>query len=275
MFTRADKGNTTVAMNILEYNEKMNTLLTDKQIYILEQKDPTNKMTNDLRTLLKRWKAGGFIEEFVYKRLLTTDGILPRAYGLPKIHKNGYPLRIIVSLIDSPLYSLANFLHKILINTIEVPFSHIKNSFKLVKKLSNVELNEYYTISLDVISLFTNIPLELAINSILNRWDRISVSTKIPRDKFINGIKLIINSTFFTFDKKIYRQIFGTPIGSPLSPVIADLVMRDLETQALNKLHFETKIYVRYVDDILMATPNNQVENTLKVFNSFHERLQF
>jgi len=268
MFTKADKGNTTVAMNVLEYKDKMNILLSDEQTYALIEKDPINKITSNLKVLLKRWKTKGFIEEFVYKRLLTTDGLLSRAYGLPKIHKNGCPLRIIVSSIDSPLHSLSNFLHKILINAVEVPSSHIKNSFELVNKLSNTTLKPNYTvISLDVVSLFTNIPMQLAVNSILKRWDRISNSTKITQEEFVNGIKLIINSTFFTFDNRVYKQIFGTPMGSPLSPIIADLVMRDLETEALNKLNFETQIYFRYVDDILLAIPNDQIENTVNVFN--------
>jgi len=34
-------------------------------------------------------------------------------YGLLKIHKQGYPLRIIISSMDSPLRNLANYLQKI------------------------------------------------------------------------------------------------------------------------------------------------------------------
>jgi len=36
------------------------------------------------------------IKTYIYKKLMVTDGILPRAYGLTKIHKQGYPLRVIV-----------------------------------------------------------------------------------------------------------------------------------------------------------------------------------
>jgi len=73
----------------------------------------------------------------------------------------------------------------------------------------------------------------------------------------------------------VYKQVFGTPMGSPLSPIIADLVLRDLETKALKTLPFSIPIYFRYVDDILLAAPDDQLFNILDIFNSFHKRLQF
>ena len=45
----------------------------------------------------------------------------------------------------------------------------------------------------------------------------------------------------FTFDKRIYKQEFGTPMGSPLSPIIADLIMKDLE-----RFGHEVPFYYRY-----------------------------
>jgi len=89
---------------------------------------------------------------------MCSDGILPRAYGLPKIHKQDCTFRIIISSIDSPLYSLALFLHRIISGNIPKPFSHIKDSFQLVKKLTNLYIDDNYAlISLDATSLFTNI----------------------------------------------------------------------------------------------------------------------
>jgi len=62
--------------------------------------------------------------------------------------------RIIISSLDSPLYNLTTFLHKILIKNIPVTDSHLNNSFDLVQKLKDVQINDdYILISLDVISL--------------------------------------------------------------------------------------------------------------------------
>ncbi|XP_018375985.1 PREDICTED: uncharacterized protein LOC108769469 [Trachymyrmex cornetzi] len=65
------------------------------------------------------------------------------------------------------------------------------------------------------------------------------------------------------------------PMGSPLSPVIADIVLQDLERKALDTLGFYIPFYVRYVDDIAMGAPFDKTSKILEVFNSFHPRLQF
>ncbi|XP_011687064.1 PREDICTED: uncharacterized protein LOC105449506 [Wasmannia auropunctata] len=74
----------------------MKEMLSDTNTYCTLEKDPTKKLTAELRCLLARWKKNEFISDHTYKTLLTTDGVIPRAYGLPKIHKPNNPLRIIV-----------------------------------------------------------------------------------------------------------------------------------------------------------------------------------
>jgi len=64
-------------------------------------------------------------------------------------------------------------------------------------------------------------------------------------------------------------------MGSPLSPIVADLVLRDLETSAIKKLPFVLPLYRRYVDDILLTASFDQLNTILDTFNSFHDRLQF
>lgn len=64
-------------------------------------------------------------------------------------------------------------------------------------------------------------------------------------------------------------------MGSPLSPIIADIVLQDLESKALQQLKFVPTFYFRYVDDIILTVPSNQIDNTLTMFNSVHDRIKF
>jgi len=64
-------------------------------------------------------------------------------------------------------------------------------------------------------------------------------------------------------------------MGSPLSPMVADLIMQSLELQTINNLSFVPIFYFRYVDDIALAAPSSYLNNLLTKFNSFHPRLKF
>jgi len=57
--------------------------------------------------------------------------------------------------------------------------------------------------------MYSNIPIELALNSVLSRWNLIEKNTSIPIQEFKRAISIILNSTFFKFNDEIYEQIFG------------------------------------------------------------------
>jgi len=217
-----------------------------------------------------------YISATTYRTLYCSDGNLPWAYGLPKVHKPDCPFRIIISSIDSPQYSLSTFLHNIINNGMPKAKTHIDNSFSLFDTLSNLKLeDDTCFISLDAVSLFTNIPIDLAMDCLTKRWNLFSADCKIPKEEFLRVVGLILDSTFFTFDNQVYKQNFGTPMGSPLLPIIADVVMQELETTVLSSVNFPISIHYRYVDDILMAVPYDKIDYIFNAFNNFHPRLQF
>jgi len=86
---------------------------------------------------------------------------------------------------------------------------------------------------------------------------------------------MIVDSTYFTFNKIYYKQIFRTPMGSPLSIILADIILQDVEEVALNRLPVDLPFYFRYVDDIFLAARMNSLNFILKTFNSFHAKLKF
>ncbi|VDN10204.1 unnamed protein product [Dibothriocephalus latus] len=63
--------------------------------------------------------------------------------------------------------------------------------------------------------------------------------------------------TCFTFDGKIYKQVNGTPMCSPISGLIAEAVLQRLES--LVSQHHRPKFWERYVDDTFVVIERAQV----------------
>lgn len=64
-------------------------------------------------------------------------------------------------------------------------------------------------------------------------------------------------------------------MGSPLSPIIADITFQDLENRAVAALPLTLPFYIRYVDDVALAAPPAMFHMIVNTFNSYHPRLQF
>ncbi|KAH6921926.1 hypothetical protein HPB50_006675 [Hyalomma asiaticum] len=105
--TRA-KG--TVVLDRGEYEEKMYNILNDPLHFVKLNRDPTAKSERQLIEQLRTLRNKGSLDQTLYRRLFPSDGATPKIYGLSKVHKDGCPLRPIVSFIGSPTYNLAKFL---------------------------------------------------------------------------------------------------------------------------------------------------------------------
>ena len=129
--------------------------------------------------------------------------------------------------------------------------------------------------SLDVVSLFPSVPYEFVKNSIKKRWKDIKKHTKLPFNEFMKGLEVLMDSLYFQNDEKYFKQINGLPIGLSVSPIIADLVLQDLEEIFLNRYKKSIKFYGRYVDDSFLIIAKNKLNMLVNLVNSFHNRLQF
>ena len=89
-------------------------LLNDRNTHSILKYDPTSKTQRKLNKMLLDLKKAGITNEDLYRMLYNSDGLTPRFYGLPKIHKTAIPSRPIVSFINSPTYNVSSYLAKIL-----------------------------------------------------------------------------------------------------------------------------------------------------------------
>ena len=95
-------------------------------------------------------------------------------------------------------------------------------------------------VSFDVVSLFMCVPTDLAVQVACDRLEKdptLSERTELLVDDIVNLLTLCLDATFLEFRGKLYQQVHGTAMGSPVSIVIANLVMEDVEQRALATFH--------------------------------------
>ena len=278
IITNSDKGNKTVILTREDYINKSKILLNDTKFYVQINNNPTDsieKKNNEFVNYLFQRKILNSEETKNFKHYNSTS---PLYYGLPKIHKENIPLRPIISCINSPTRGLSLLFSNILSSSFNT-FNkfRIKDTFELVHKIRHKIIPQNYVlVSLDVISLFSNISKDLFLNIIKKHWHLITSQYQtISKNKFIEIISFIFENNTFKFEEKYYKQIFGTPMGSIISPIIGDIVINDLIYTILDQISFEIPIIYNYVDDLLLCIPKDKIDSTLKLFNSYNDNLKF
>ena len=132
--------------------------------------------------------------------------------------------------------------------------------------------------SLDVVSLFTKIPVDLALDVFLHRlesWTDISSLTEWSINDICQGLKICLNATHLHFRGNNYQQIFGTAMGSPVSAVIANMVMEDVETRALNTFISGPKLWQRYIDDTFVLLKQDKHTHFFNHINAVENSINF
>ena len=120
-------------------------------------------------------------------------------------------------------------------------------------------------------ALFTSIPVPTALD-VINRLftehiedpeakNKYGCSFRcntigLEKDEVIQLLKLVLENCVFTFQDKFFKQLHGTTMGSPCSPVVANIYMEYFEDMALGpELPIPVKDWKRYVDDVFSIIP--------------------
>ena len=136
-------------------------------------------------------------------------------------------------------------------------------------------------VSFDVVSLFTNVPLNKVFDFIRQKTEENVYQFDLEVGKICELIKLCVKDTYFTFNGIHYCQTYGVAMGSSLSPILANLYMEYFETTLLPNIHIEglrITCYRRYVDDIFALIKGKEfhkVEELLHLMNSQEESIKF
>ena len=276
IFTKADKGNTVIAIEKPHYIQKTIDFI-QKGTFGTINFDPTNKFQKQVKQEIE--KAASIISNNMKFKLSIMNPQPPQLYSLIKLHKTDYPIRPVVSYMSAPAYKLSNFLIDIIKNHCNFqPNYSIKNSTELISKIKKVDLpTNARLVSFDIQNLFPSIPPKDTIVLVENLLVNNRVNPVIKND-IINLLKTCLNQNYFCFNEKFYESKDGLIMGSPLSPLLAEIFLDNLETKFhSNKASNSLLYWYRYVDDILVCFTGSdrQLGTILQLLNTLHPRIKF
>ena len=284
MILKPDKGQGIVLINKSDYYQSLERLFGDQTKFRISNDDPTLRNLSSVQNYLNTLLSRNEITEAEKKLMRPKSGHLGRANGLPKIHKVYDvlpPFRPIVDTTNTPHYGIGKFLSTLL-NPLTLNDYTVKDSFEAAGRIRAIPEHlfqqGYRFVSFDVTSLFTNVPLERTVNVILKRvYEENLIETTLKKRTLKKLILDACKKTAFSFNNVIYEQVDGVSMGSSLGPVLANIIMTELETAIVDNL-FNTgiiKFYVRYVDDTLVLAKPEDFDEILSQLNSFDENLRF
>ncbi|XP_050735514.1 uncharacterized protein LOC127007814 [Eriocheir sinensis] len=242
-------------MNKTEYLEKIDTILADERKFVKISKDPTEALKKKLNKFIT---MSNINSETIKINKVSGEYGMGYCYGTVKTHKPGNKLRPIISQIPTPTYNIAKKLCKIL--TPYVPTTYSLNSATDFLDILKSNNSRGIIASLDVESLFTNVPVERTINYIAQRvyHDDSTPPLDIPEAALRGLLQCCTKEAPFTCPRgQIYQQIDGVAMGSPLGVLLSNFFMGCIEDEVFKTIN-KPDIYCRYIDDIFIKTKNEE-----------------
>ena len=236
----SDKDTEFCVIDETRYNIAAENHLQDPNTY---KNIPRMTATTVEKKINKTWKNILCKKRNIPKRMknsfVSSNTDLPRYYQLIKTHKinQGIKIRPIVSNNNGATKRISWLLFYILTPKLtEVP-AHLENSMSLINKIQSLDVatnNEFpYPFSLDVVSLYTSIPIQEAIENIVERLETNTTYCSLTTDVIKNLLTVVLQNTYFTFQSNIYLQHEGLPMGSSLSGLLAIVFMDTIERKTL------------------------------------------
>lgn len=280
----ADKGSMIVILNRKDYLKECLRQLEDTKYYQLLSEPCYPSTSRIISNFINTMKERGEISAALAKNLLPPDNPRPRLfYTLPKIHKSTdkWPLKIIppgrpiVSDINSESYNVAKYIDFHLKPLARRIPSFVRDSDHVIAMLSNKCFSDNCILfTIDIDSLYTNIPIDLGLASIRRIFDMYP-NSNIPSNSILKLLEINLRRNDFCFDGNFYLQICGTSMGKSFGPNYASLFLYFWESDFINDFPLKPAMWVRYIDDIMGVWPHGieSFQNFIEQLNKFYDCL--
>ena len=156
---------------------------------------------------------------------------------------------------------------------------HINSTQDFVEQVKHITLAPGECLSsYDVSALFTSVPVDLALNIIkdlLAKDHTLKQRTVLAVSDIILLLEFCLKNTYFSFQGQFYEQVEGAAMGSPVSPIVANIYMEYLEQKALSTAPHPPKFWHRFVDDIFVIHKEVNKQGFLQHINSVDPAIKF
>jgi len=237
------------------------------------------KNNNLVNATILRFKRSRELKENIADGLITTEPKTPRFYMLPKIHKENNPGRPVVSSVNCHTSKISKHVDYHLQPIVKEIPSYVKDTTDFLNKIKSIERlpeNSIF-VTMDVKSLYTNIPNSEGITAVRKAFDKSNTKT-IATKVITTFMSLILTLNNFVFNSQNYLQIKGCAMGTICAPSYANIFMAEFEKQYIYP-HIKNKsmMYLRYIDDIFMIWKGTRasLDQLLKDLNQIHPTIKF
>ena len=278
---KADKGTTTVIMSKQDKIREGQTQLDDRTNYQPLETAMVKETQKRVQNIIGELHREKHIDNMTKKWLSETPNPprIPVFYTLTKIHKPTPVGRPIISDCDGPTERISSFVDYILQPIAKTQKSYLKDKTDFINFIERTKVPENtILVSMDVTSLYTNIPQEEGINTVCKTYEAFyQKNTPIPTHSLREMLKLILQENSFHFYGRDYLQTHGTAMGTKMAVAFANIFMSAVETEIINKSKTKPLRWKRYIDDVfsLWDAKREEIDQFILEANRHHPTIKF
>ena len=211
--------------------------LNDRKNYQPLAKPMVDTTSIKVRQLIKSLEQEGHIDKMTEKWFSLTPNPprIPVFYTLTKIQKPTLVGRPIISGCDGPTERISSFVDRLIQPIAQMHDSYLKDTTDFINSIETKKFPaNTILVSMDVTSLYTNIPQDEGINTVCQAYeDYHNKEPPIPVWYLREMLSLILQENSFQFDGKEYLQIHGTAMGTKMAVAFANIFMAKIEREIL------------------------------------------
>jgi hypothetical protein len=285
---KADKGGGIAVMDRVKYEEQICCMLQDTKIYTSVERDDTSRVKSQADDILRNLLQENYLNTKQVRFLTTFTPVCPTFYGIPKVHKQNYPLRPIVSQINGPTSSINALVDKLLfVAEQQIPYllQDTTAYLRFIDANKNADDNTYL-VTMDVTSLYTNIPHDEGVDLVaefyaetLHFWNNYKVEVApVPKDTLKSLMSFILQNCTFEFCGKYFKQNFGTTMGASFSVKYANIYMFQWFRKYLQMYSgIKPDKIARLIDDCFYTWKHSKrdLELLIDYLNTCHNSIKF